>query len=196
MYTTIAKVQALLGTTIPAGRHADVEDFIEAVTAYIDKYTGRTFTSVQEDRYFDAYGSQSLLVDSFTGEADVSLLDSNGDVVTNFEASEFREAPYNTRVKDQLVILGGWNWSNYGARFGRGRYRVKVNAKWGAGGVPADISMAATKMVADLYLNGGEDGSIQSESLGDYSVTYSMTENSAAHLGVTSVLDMYRDISI
>ena len=63
------------------------------------------------------------------------------------------------------------------SKFPVGRQNIEVNLDWGYENIPADIAMAQAKLVAAELLAGagGESGTVEAVSLGDYSVRYADT---------------------
>lgn len=192
-YTTKAKVDLLNGGDIDSTLFTAL---LASVKAFIDRYTGKTFEAVSETRYYDGNGQDSILIDSFIGTpSSVKILNSDGttyDTLTEGQASDYVITPFNSTEKNVLRLTGNGYWGRFASR---GRI-LEVTATFGASTtVPADIEYVATKLIADL---GSAQGSsvIKSESLGDYSVSYGDVSNSAAAMGITTILDLHRDIDI
>lgn len=198
-YTTIAKVEGLIGKTIPASLSATVNEWIQAVTVWINNYTKTTFEGVSADRYYDGNSRDSIIVDDFTGAAVVSLLNPDGSVLsalTEGIASDFITYPLNNSTKNEIRFTR--NGAYY--KFPRGNYRIKITAVWGKSTtVPADVSLAATKLVGELVNGNFGQGDLASVTLGDYSLTYNkigVDEAAKKSMSVINILDHYRDITI
>lgn len=192
-YTTKAKVDALFGTNID---NTLFTSLLASVKAFIDRYCGKTFEGVSETRYYTPLkGSNCLLVDSFTGNPTVTILNQDGTtdrVLTQGQASDFITAPYNSTEKNQLELTGlGWytHWPCW-------KHSVQVVATFGgSAAVPSDIELVATQLVGRLAADGVSNGK-KAEALGDYSVSYGEVQDSATEMSVTTILDSYRDIDI
>lgn len=66
----------------------------------------------------------------------------------------------------------GWDgFTCYGSRNALGRYKYLVQYNAGYSTVPSDIKEACCQLVNEWYMARGRDGSVQSESLGDFSQT-------------------------
>jgi hypothetical protein len=171
--TTIDKIESYLLITIDPDFEPKVQEFINAVTAYIERYTGRTFTPVTAEteatpRTYDGDGSDEIYIDDAVEVTDVKI----GDEVLS--PTEFYLYPSN-RLPITRIILPY-------RIFRTGHQNVTVTAKWGYGeDIPADLAFAATVMVAGIInaQNTGEQ-EVQSETIGRYSVTYK-TGSSQAH---------------
>lgn len=193
-YTTEAKIESYLGTSVDATLAAMI---ISWVTAWINKYTGKVFEAVSETRYYDGNGRESILVDSFVGSPAVTVLNTDGTtdvVLTEGQADDFIVAPYNSTEKFQLILSSSGRY----CAWPKGAHRIKVVASFGVSNtVPADIEMVATKLASSLITNASAaGGAVKSQSLGDYSVTYGDLDATAKATGVTETLDQYRDIDI
>lgn len=193
-YTTTAKIEGYLNSSIPAGQQAQLSQWISAVTRFIDNYTQRTFEQVvAETRYFDGNGESEILIDDFLSLTEVSLLESDGTVLqtlTEGDASDYITYPYTTTPKYKLIMR---STSSQG-KFWKGVKNLKVVGTWNfSTAVPADIELVATRLVSTIIIQGqNSNKDVVSESLGDYSVTYGQSvEETFDKLGLKSVLDQY-----
>lgn len=191
-YTTKAKVDALDGGNINATLFASL---LASVTAFINRYVGKSFEAASATKYYDGNDRKCLLVDSFVGSPTVTILNIDGTddrILTEGHSSDYLTAPYNSTEKSSLELTGnGW----YGS-WPKGQHRVKVVATFGqSSSVPSDVEYAATKLISDLA-KVGAGTKAKSETLGDYSITYDDIANSEEVSGVLSILDSYRDIDI
>lgn len=75
--------------------------------------------------------------------------------------------------------------------FGPGRRRVKVSYTGGYAAAPGDLSYAATVYAAFLYRQKGRDPEVQSETLGQYSVSYKTANGVAMPENVADMLMPY-----
>ena len=103
--------------------------------------------------------------------------------------------PYNDNRKYKLTMSVN---SSTGFWLG-GTKRIKVVANFGyATAVPKDIELATTMLVGSIIDKGlhGGTGTISSERLGDYSVSYATIDESAKQLGVKQILDSYKLITV
>lgn len=197
-YTTKAKIEALFGVTLTSAQNSALTDVIAAVQAFIDGYCEQTFESVRETRYYDSAGSCELITDNFTtGSMAVEVLNSNGSVQRTLrkgQSNDYIVSPYNVPTKNKVILTrtGGLG------SFPCGKAQVRVSALFGFGStVPADISIAATKLSYQLLRTDTPEGTqLSSVRLGDYSATYQVLNDAAQALGLMTILDSYRDIEI
>lgn len=169
--TTIQKVEDYLVIDIEASFESKVQQFIDAVTTYIERYTGRKF-SVDEEasaRIFDGDGSDEIYIDDADEITKVEVSYGFGSEFT--EVTDYYTYPSNTKPITKIILPYTYFWE--------GNQNVKVNAKWGYGeNVPDDLSFAATILVAGIINSSNtHEGEVQSETIGRYSVTYRTGSN-------------------
>jgi len=198
-YTTEQKVKNYLGiSSLPDPlTSAALEDFINAVDAFIDNYCNRTFESSDTSKYYDGSGSSELLIDDLISLTKIEILDDDGNVNETIDSSdEYWLYPENKTPKNRIVL----NADNAPiAVFPKGNQNIKITGTFGyQSSVPDDIVLAATKLVAGIieekYIK--DVGSIKSEKLGEYSVTIQDIKETGRNLGVFDILDRYRDIVV
>jgi len=195
-YTTQTKVLQYLGLSALPSPLTSLSDFIAAVKAFIDKYTGRTFESgTSEDRKYDGDGSDTLLIDDATEITAIKIYDDTGNLLFTLTASDYKLYPENKSYFNQITLRLG----SQVAHFQRGHQNIVVTGKFGfSTAIPDDLAFAATQMVAamveDNYIN--STGDIKSESLGEYSVTYQSVKKASDRLGIYDILDAYREIVV
>jgi len=189
-YTDKTNVENFLNITIPASLNTQLATWIAGVKQWIDNYTGTTFESGSETRYYDGSGSRELLVDYFTGDPVVVTLDVDGDDDVSITADYIDSYPLNETVKNCLVLKSA---AEVGV-FPKRQKSVKVTATFGwSSTVPELVQMAATQLVAyflQTRLKGGKN--VTSEELGDYSISYGKVDSAADELGIKNILDQYR----
>ncbi len=189
-------IEKFLVTDIDATYDTFVTFIIGAVKNYIEKYTGKEFEGTTEARYFDGNGKRELVVDEFTTLTAVNVLDTYGNneyALTEGQAADYITYPYNGTPKFKLILV---STATVGS-FLKGHKRVKITGTWGeATTVPNDIKLAATMLAGQIVKEGRDGGKIQSESLGDYSVTFASVEATADRIGVKNILDRYKIIEL
>ena len=194
MYTTKNSIQNYLAVDINSSLDSQLADWISAVTNYIDRYTGKSFEeTIDEVRYFDGNGKDEIQVDDFISISSVEILELDSTDVdytlTEGVDSDYITFPYNDTPKYRLQMTINSQIAN----FLKGEKRIKVTATWGhSSTVPKDIELAATMLVASIVEKGMKGGTIMSESLGDYSVSYANVDNLSSALGVKNILDKYK----
>lgn len=192
-YTSKSKVENYLTIDIDSSFANQIEDWASAVKLYIDKYTGRTFEAATETRYFDGNGKREIIIDDFQSITTLQILDVEDDDVmetlTEGKAEDYIIAPYNTTPKNKLILSPNSTISSWPL----GKRRIKVVGSFGySSSVPKDIEYVATKLVAQIVEKGLKGGNIQSESLGDYSVTFKGVDLLADEMEIKDILDKYK----
>ena len=195
-YTTEAKVEAFLGISVSSG---SLDDYINAIVAYIDKITGRNFIADEaaSARLFGGSGNNTLLIDDCV-EIEKVEIGSNfyGDSFTEIEASgsnRYYTLPANNSA-DGVPITSLWARSML---FTVGLQNQRITAKWGfSEKVPEDISWVATFLTASIY-NMGQQGNVagvKSERIGEYSVAFNNENELADFQKAQVILDSYKKI--
>lgn len=194
-YTDEGKVENYLTIDIDNSFSAQIVDWAESIDLYINKYCGKTFAdSGVETRYFDGLGTRELDIDDFSSLNTVQILGVTTDDVeftlTEGKANDYLVFPYNDDdvVKYRLILTIVASI----AKWPTGNRRIKIAGTWGRTTVPKDIQLAATMLLAGIVEKGIKGGSVQSESLGDYSVTYKAVDDISSVMGVKEILDKYR----
>ena len=169
-YTTLAKVEKYLNTTIAGGDIASVTDWISWVTDYIDNYTGTTFESATGTRYYDGDGLSCLIIEPLTAITQIDFLDEDGAVDETLVSGDYWLYPLNKTEKNEVRL------NSYGAHpnYPIGSKRIKIAGTFGwSDSVLSEIEWVATRMVGDIIRQRSEGTKDKiSESLGEYSVTF------------------------
>lgn len=174
-YCSVVNIEKYLLTEIDSVFETNVIGWIEAMEAFIDKETGRSFIAetVASIRYFDGNGINLLYLDEFTEISEVLVYDTGDTLLyTLVEDTDYFVQPYNVFPKRRLIIKP----HNVQAvsNFTKGIKNVKATAKWGySEDVPDDIKWATTVLVAGIVnFSNTSQGEIKSEKMGDYAVTF------------------------
>jgi len=147
-YCTLEEVKAHLGHMTAETDDDILEDIINAVSAEIDKYCDRTFTSSSATKYYDGV-QDDLLVDDLVSVTSLKL-DMDGDHVyeTTLSDSDYDLLPYNESPK-WLVKLS--ESSSYGS-FAEGKTKaVEITGMWGFSSVPEPVKQAAIIQSCRIY---------------------------------------------
>lgn len=192
-YANEGHVENYLTIDIDNSFSAQISDWAEAVDLYIDKYCGRTFSNTaSEVRYYEGKGGRDLDIDNFVSLSSVEILEPNGNdtasTLTEGQGDDYVVYPYNTTPKYRLQLT---NVARIGA-WPTGLKRIKITGEWGEASTPKDIVFAATVLLSGIVEKGLKGGSIQSESLGDYSVTFREMDIISNDMGVKEILDKYK----
>ena len=194
MYTTKGKIQNYLAVDINDSLDSQLADWISAVVIYIDNFTGKSFEETADEiRYFDGNGKSEIQIDDFISITSVEILQLNSTDVdytlTEGQASDYITYPYNDIPKYRLQMTT----SSQIGTFLKGEKRIKITATWGhSSTVPKDIELAATMLVSSIIEKGMKGGTIMSESLGDYSVSFANIDTLSSSVGVKEILSKYK----
>ena len=195
-YTTEEKVEAYLMITIDPSQSAEVDTWIEAVSQWIDNYTGRTFEASDETKYYDGNGTRDLNIDPVISITTLQILNTDGTAdttLTEGQANDFLLYPLNDSPKYIIKLVLS---SSIGV-FPAGIRRVKITGSFGqTSTVPKNIELAASMLVGKIVKEGIKGGQSSSEGLGDFKITYKDIDETADSLGIKNILDQYRKIEI
>lgn len=210
-YTTRSKIEAYTGSNL-AAIDAHVTAWIASVQAWIDRYCGRTFEAALGTRYYDGNRRDRILVDPFIGNATVLLLNYDGSTwltLTQGAGNDFLPYPLNSTEKNELVLMPNAKTGVFARAFENIldeideetdadiKRLISVTATFGASAtVPADVELAATKLVASIAEKSTDGGDLVSESLGDYSHSFAEVDELADALGIYNILDQWREPTI
>ena len=176
-YTSVTKIENYLLTDIAVGFVYQIDEWIEVIEAYIDKYTDRNFIADTTASYktYEIESKKATVIGDYKQTireliiddcVEVEELQIDDKVVS---ASNYLLYPINSLPKIRIKLK-----DISGLSFTKGEQNIKVKAKWGSSvDCPPDISFVATVLVAGIVnysLNA--EGEVKSESIGGYSVTY------------------------
>ena len=177
-YTTIEKIESYTLLDIKGYFEPQVERWIEAVSQYISRSTNRQFIADTEfeDKVYDGTGARLLVVHD--------LVELNN-VKQGEDEMEVYQYPSNTTPK---------TWLESDQVFRAGRQNITVNAKWGySEEVPADIEFAATVLVSGIINDANPlEKSLESESIGQYRVSYRNSKEVSDFNKIKEILWLYR----
>jgi hypothetical protein len=193
-YTTKAKVEDYLAISISNVLDASVAAWIEAVSDYIEKITGRSFTPADTftARKYDGSGNERLTVDDFT---EIQKLVVDG---AEISSGDYFVYPANKTPKTTIELKRGLSRNSRQVvsqsfyQFTDDQQNVEVTAKFGYGTeVPKPIELAATKLVGGIIKESVGDKDIKeltSETLGDYQASYAKVKDIAHALLIDDLL--------
>lgn len=170
-----------------------ISDWALAVDLYINKYVGKNFLdSGLETRHFDGNGEREIDIDDYISLSTVQTLNLTSDDVahtlTEGKSNDYLTYPYNTDPKFRIILTR----TSAVAVWPKGERRIKISGNWGSATVPKDVELAATMLLAGIVEKGLKGGTVQSEDLGDYSVTYKDIDMISSVMGVKEILDNYK----
>lgn len=188
-YTTKANIERYLLISIDSSYDSQVENWIDAMSHYINRVTNRNFDAApaESTKVYDGNNTTRLEIDN--------CYDLNGVTVTNQETSAVTtlsvyEYPSNGTVVDWLETDNITDNEQY---FRKGKQNVSVTAKFGYPATPNQIEHACTVLVAGIVLaQTNQQGEVKSEKIGDYSVTYKDDQHKNDTEMVMQTLKQYR----
>lgn len=201
-YTTETAVENYLMVTIDASFSSQITEWINAVTAFIEKYTGKVFEQVAATtKYFDGNGKRSLILsheDDLISVTSLKVLNEDGTEIASLTEGADKDYllyPLNSTPKSEIRMT---TYCSVGG-FYKGNKTISITGTWGnSASVPADVKLAATMMLAEIIRPGkdGGNGKITSLSLGDYQVAYAQNggmEGMLERSGAKDLLDHYKE---
>lgn len=188
-YTTIAAVENYTGKAIASSLQMQVTEWITGVSRFMDQEANRVLVAdaTASTLYFDGNGSSCLLIDDFVTIESVEVGDEYGE---NFAAiTDFVKYPAVAPHRKLIRREGVFDYGIQNVKVtGRAGYFVEL---------PEDIKLAATVIVAGV-VNAQQPGSDRkkSESIGNYSVSYSSDKGIADYKQALAVIAKYRRHSL
>jgi len=187
--TTVARVKAVLKKTDSAD-DSHIENIINAVSAWAETYCARIFlgayaTDITE--YPKPYG-KFLMLKAYPVRSITSIVDD--ETTLSYTSETVGDYKYARLKTDGMVELRDGAWST-------GMKMIEVKYKGGyenQAALPSDLVYAIDKVCAEIFRSEATAGNVQSERIGDYSVSYSAGE--AAHKsGVLGIIDSYKNLT-
>jgi len=195
--TTVDRVKTFLGITV-ASSDAILESLINQVSDFVEHYCNRTFVeTTYTDEFYDGTGTDKLFLfnypvsttDTFTlqGRAGTQNIDSFDEI-----DSEKYFIDYTTGILETT----GWGFSERPRK-----YRVTYTAGYAFKNNAAplvtlesvnigDLEFAVWKLVANAFLMRKDTSNVQSETIGDYSVTF--RKSTMTDKEIQDILNRYR----
>lgn len=174
-YITTSDMQGVITTSSNAEANVLVS-VISGVSRLIDNYTGRNFEtpSTQNNRY----------VLNTSGYAVIDDLQSvNGVWLNEDSTTDYILQPANSLPRERIYIKDGSAGAN-----------VHVNGSFGYAttGVPEDIKLAAMLLTKRMWETQMKGGTIQRETIGDYSFTLSTDLKGSLTFAEKVLLDKHK----
>jgi hypothetical protein len=191
-YTDLARIQAYALKEITVSFEEEVTQWIEAMSRYADQYTNRKLvvsdeSDPEETKYYDGNGRPLLMIDDCLSITSIAVGDEWGEnysTTTNYVPYP-KTAPYRQLVMKDSV-------------FTRGVQNVRVVGEFGYfEELPEDLAFAVTVLVTGI-INGQAPSAqdVKSESIGNYSVTYTDDRQKRDFTRAMAILDSYKKLVI
>ncbi|HEY1037153.1 MAG TPA: hypothetical protein VGE62_01065 [Candidatus Paceibacterota bacterium] len=191
-YTTPLKIEEYMMIEIEPSFEPVVERWIEAVSRMMDKYTNRTLVADPADvtRYFNGDGKDVFFPDDILSITELKVGDEYGDNLVAVTGYGIYPKGGNEPVR-QITLRSG--------SFTKGLQNIELKGKFGLFiETPADIELCATMLTAEIIKPSlpKVDTDIKSESIGNYSVTYTDIKSVPGSERFTQMLDPYKLITL
>jgi hypothetical protein len=175
--TTVANVKTYLGV-VGSADDALIENLIDRVTNFIQKYCNRNFTRSNYDEYYDGSGTGYLFLPSYP-IVSVALL----------EIDDVAEASTDYAIYAETGMIRLRN-----GKFNDGILNVHVTYTAGYANVPKDLEQACTEIVAmKYYSRGTEKFGVTARNFGEGgAISYERTLPAE----IKGILDLYKRRSI
>ena len=180
-YATVGQLEARLGTT----DDGTYERILDAASRAVESFTRRQFNRAEDEDYtasrrYRALDRERVAVDDFYTLDDLEVV-VNGtawDVATYIDARPWDGvvgAMIDWPYSDLFAINRYFPWSR--------RALVTVSAYWGWAAVPSGIIEATLDVaeVMSLSMTNAQSGTIRSEAIGGYSISYATPQNLQGH---------------
>lgn len=206
-YCNIENIENYMSIEIEASFEAQVLEWVEWMTKYIETQTGRVFIAdaSNSERIYEVNLQRSvdvgeyysnpveLVVDEFVNTSTSSMkLTIDGE---ELDGDEFLLYPATVEElpKTRLVLK-----KNTGLVFTKGEQNIKVEAKWGYSiAVPGDIKFAAIVLTAGMINESwSSEGEMSSVTLGRYTMSFKSGKQLKDFERVKGILDFYTKPSI
>jgi hypothetical protein len=177
--TTVARWQAYAGiSSLTAAQIAVVENLISMATNYVETYLGRRImeTTYTQEVYDGPYGEYILLKNYPVDSRDTFTLQYNATSENEDEWTTIDSEDYFIDYDEGVIkpsSRGKWLLAH-------NKYRVTYNAGYSFDNVTTflsdteagDLELACWLVVSEIWAKKTAGGTVQSERLGDYAVTY------------------------
>lgn len=205
-YTNAALVGNQLKRTLTTDELALLPLLIAGITSWINLKTSSNFDSPvgPTTKRFEG-GKQFIDISPCTNVTSVQFADAYNVIQYTYQPFEYVLHPLNAVVKNQLELRGYTEFNeqdNPNGRFPSGADVVVVTANFSeydtnnlGAGVPADIQIAATRLVAGM-LNDNIVNGVVREQLEGHMVMNSFDKVATNDAFVQSVLDMHRELLV
>lgn len=181
-YCTKIQVQNYLLKTIDVSFDSQLNQYIAAMSEYIDSFVGYPlYRNTETEHLYNGSGSRALHIDRVHGTLEVT--------VDGVEVEPVQQ-PYNKPVKQGLILREG--------AFTKGIANVSVTGKHSmCATLPEQISWACTVLVALIVQQVDEQREgVKSEKIGDYTVTFMDDVQRTDFNRAKEILKSYRPIAI
>lgn len=182
-YTNKDAIENYLLTIIAEWFEEQINEWIEAMENYINRYTDRVFIAKSSERIFDGNDKDEIFVDEFVK---LIKLEIDGKEIDTENCLLY---PANSLPKTRIKLINDI--------FTIGDQNIKITAQWGySEECPKDIKFVCTVLVAGIInYSLSAEGEVKSESIGNYSVTFKDERQWQDFEQARAILESYRKIT-
>ena len=163
-------------------------NMINRATTLVETYLDRVIlTATYTNEVYEGTGSPYLFLRQYPVTALTSIDYRTENYQSSYETLDTTEYDYRA---DNGVVRRNANFRSVPAE-----YRVTYTAGYAAASVPQDLSLAVLDLISYLW-NQRKSKGIQSERLGEYSVTWFEGARSIRESGAFAILEPYRRINV
>lgn len=195
-YTTILDVENYTLQDITDSFEPQVTSWIASVSRMMDKMCNRTLVAPDDDaegyedssKYYDGSGANVLSIDDAQSISELKMGDVWGDNEEVIDSTKYVIKPKTPPIS-QIYLKDD--------HFTVGVQNVTVTGRFGLfDSLPDDIKFACTVIVAGIINDKAKGAeSKKSESIGNYSVTYTDDKGVNDYQEALKIIDMYRKIA-
>jgi len=158
-------------------------NLIKRVSQFIEHYCDREFTAQDIEEIFDGTGTKTYLTQQYPINSITALSRRTSSLKVDDWDAITSTYFFDKAKRGEIVYVNGFSNNTLG-------YKLEYNAGYAT--IPDDLEQAAIDLIA-YYYNNRKSKNTDSESIGDYSVTYSKTTDVMNDLGLDTILDAYKD---
>lgn len=194
--TTVARLKLWMGITADTD-NALLERIINSVSDWVGRYCDRTFRqTAHSNKVMDGTGTTILQLPDFPVSSSASFTlerrdgDLNNDSWSAFDSEEYH-IDYDTGLVHSMIGAFAEVVRKYRASYTAGYNfdNVTPGATLESVGI-GDLELAVWKLCASAYKKRRDTEDVQSESIGDYSVTYA--KSASDDMEIKTILDTFR----
>jgi len=192
-YTTIEELENYVGVDIASTFESQMENWIEGISRYMDNITNRKLVAdavgsgeEYEEKAYDGDGETYLMIDDCQEITSLEI----GDVYGENLVATTNYIKFPRYTPHRRIVL-----KDYGI-FTSGIQNVVIKGRFGFfNTLPKDIQFACTVLVAGIINSQNKGNDVKkSESIGEYSVTYTDDKGVTDYNRAIEILSSYRKL--
>ncbi len=198
-YTDKTQIENYLLVSIDSSFTTQISIWIQAVSAFIEKKTGRVFVAdtVASERLYELNPENAISIGSYPASITEMAIDDCIQVTgLTIDGVSIDSSSYLTYPANSLPIRRIKLTKDSGLIFTFDEQNIGVTAKWGySSTVTVDLQFAATILAAGIIQGHTEGGpGLQSIAMGGYSLVYKNQKQISDYEQALSIIDGYKRI--